>query len=45
MVGAMLSITVGGEEDGLGVEFDEQEKVPGVSFAVYAYEEYPCLFD
>ena len=45
MVGTMLSITVGGEEEDGAVAFDEQEKEPGVSFAVYTYEEYPSLFD
>jgi hypothetical protein len=45
MVGTMLSITVGGDGDDEAVTFDEQEKEPGVSFAVYTYEEYPSLFD
>ena len=45
MVGTMLSITVGGDGDNEAVAFDEQEKEPGVSFAVYTYEEYPSLFD
>jgi hypothetical protein len=45
MVGTMLSMTVGGENDDVAVAFEEQEKDPGISFAVYSYEEYPSLFD
>jgi hypothetical protein len=43
MVGTVLCITVGDDDE--AVTFDEQEKEPGVSFAVYSYEDFPSLFD